>query len=89
MGVSVISTTLARTNLYLSLSSEPHLKAFLASAKLIELTPRSGHSATVPLPEGFIFPLDSIIALCSALEDEGTSTLIRFVGNTDFIRIDP
>lgn len=88
MGVSVISTTLARTNLYLSLSSEPHLKAFLASAKLIELTPSSGHSATVPLPEGFIFPLDSIIALCGALEDEGTSTLIRFVGNNEFARID-
>jgi hypothetical protein len=88
MGASVISTSLARTNLYFSLSSEPHLKAFLTSAKLTELTPSSGNSEQAPLPEGFIFPLDAIVALCGALEDEGTRTLIRFVGNNDFIRID-
>lgn len=87
MGLPVISTTLARTNLYFSLSAEPHLKALLALAEVVELERSSGSTLRI-LPEGFIFPLDAIVALTGGLEEEGASTLIRFVGNNEFFRVD-
>lgn len=88
MDFSVISTTLARTNLYFSLSAEPHLKALLALAKIIELKRSSDTTQRTALPEGFIFPLDAIVALSGGLEEEGASTLIRFVGKNEFFRVD-
>lgn len=88
MAFSTISTTLARTNSYFALSHEPHLKVLLAMASMITLTESADSRSRPELPEGFIFPLDAIVALSGGLEAEGSSTLIRFVDNHEFFRVD-
>lgn len=88
MGFSTISTSMARTNVFFSLSHEEHLKALLALAKIIQLERCSSSRLNASLPEGFIFPLDCIIALCGGSGDDTGAALIRFVGCNDFIRVD-
>lgn len=88
MGFSSISTSMARTNVFFSLSHEAHLKALLALAKIIQLERGSSSRPNATLPEGFIFPLDSIIALCGGSGDDTGTALVRFVGCDDFIRVD-
>jgi hypothetical protein len=79
---------MARTNIFFSLSHEPHLKELLALAKVIQLERGSSSRPNTTLPEGFIFPLDSVIAFCGGSDDDTGASLNRFVGSNDFLRID-
>lgn len=88
MGFSTISTSMARTNVFFSLSHEEHLKALLVLAKIIQLERCSSSRPNASLPEEFIFPLDCIIALCGGSGDDTGTALVRFVGCNDFIRVD-
>jgi len=83
-----VSVALARNNTYFALSPESHLKALAAQMKLIRLTRTAQAAPRRRLPEGFIFPIDCLVALSGGIEEEGASTLIRFVGSNDFFRID-
>lgn len=88
MKPSTIPTALARTNLYFALSNEPHLKTLTTSMKLIRLERSVEAKPRSALPHSFIFPLDAVIALCTAAEEYDASTLMRFAGNQDFLRVD-
>ena len=88
MGSAAISVTLARSNVYFALGHESHLKALLPLTQLIHLE-REHSPYQPPLRAGFIFPLDAVVALSGGLDEDGASTLIRFVGNNDALRFDP
>lgn len=88
MGTAAVSVALARSNLYLASSPEPHLRALLPSARLIRLDRDCG-STEPALPTGLLFPLDAVVALSGGVDEDGASTLIRFVGSNEFLRLDP
>lgn len=88
MGSAVITVALARTNRHFRSVGETRLRALCAMMKLITLE-RSKHAfRRDALPQGFIFPLDSMVALCGGETEEGATTLMRFAGGEDVFRVD-
>lgn len=88
MGSPKVSLALAKTNHYFRLAPEPPLHALTAFMQLIKLERSQSNASIHELPHGFIFPLDSVVALCGGIKTEGVTTLIRFAGNNEFFRVD-
>lgn len=84
----MVTVALARTNLYLKAVAETRLRALRPVMKLIALE-RGEHAVRRDtLPQGFIFPLDSVVALCGSKTEEGATTLMRLAGKDDVFRVD-
>lgn len=84
----MVTVALARTNIYLKAVAEPRLRELSTVMELIALE-RSEHAVRRDtLPQGFILPLDSVVALCGGKTEEGATTLMRFAGKDDVFRVD-